>query len=91
MHRHHDVEYYADRLCITANYLNKISHSTLGVSAHSYINSRIIAEAKNLLEITELSVNQISDTLGFMTPDYFIRFFKKQTGVTPGEYRNKAQ
>ncbi len=91
LYRHHDVEYYAERLCITANYLNKISHSTLGVSAHGYIKSRIIAEAKNLLDITELTVNQISDTLGFESANYFIRFFKKQTGITPGEYRNKAQ
>lgn len=91
LYRHHDVEYYADRLCITPNYLNKIAHSTLGVGAHSYINSRIIAEAKNMLDITEMAVNQISNMLGFKSANYFIRFFKKQTGITPGEYRNKAR
>ncbi|MCM1330977.1 MAG: AraC family transcriptional regulator [Bacteroides sp.] len=91
LYRHHDVEYYADRLCITANYLNKISHSSLGVSARAYIQSRIIAEAKNLIDITTMNISQVANTLGFETANYFIRFFKKQTGVTPGEYRTKIQ
>ncbi|MCM1092332.1 MAG: AraC family transcriptional regulator [Lachnospiraceae bacterium] len=91
LYRHHDVEYYADRLCITANYLNKISHSSLGVSARAYIQSRIIAEAKNLINITTMNISQVANTLGFETANYFIRFFKKQTGITPGEYRTKIQ
>lgn len=91
LYRHHDVDYYADRLCITTNYLNKVSHASLGVSARSYIQSRIIAEAKNLLDITEMNVSEVSATLGFETSNYFIRFFKKHTGVTPGEYRNREQ
>ncbi len=86
LYRHHDVEYYADRLCISSNYLNKISHATLGVSARAYIQGRIIAEAKNLITITDMNVSQIAHTLGFETANYFIRFFKNKTGVTPGEY-----
>lgn len=91
LYRHHDVEYYAERLCITTNYLNKISHSAFGVSAREYIQDRIISEAKNLLDITGMNVSEISNTLGFNTPNYFIRFFKKQTGVTPKEFRNKGR
>ncbi len=60
----------------------------MGVSARAYIQSRIIAEAKNLIDITDMNINQIADTLGFGTPNYFIRLFKKKTGITPGEYRN---
>lgn len=91
LYRHHDVEYYADRMCITVNYLNKVSHASLGVSARSYIQSRIVAEAKNLLDITEMNVSEVAATLGFETANYFIRFFKKQVGVTPGEYRSKER
>lgn len=91
LYRHHDVEYYADRLCITTNYLNKVSNSSLGVSARSYIQNRIIAEAKNLLDITEMNVSEVASTLGFETSNYFIRFFKKQTGITPGEYRSRER
>lgn len=91
LYRHHDVSYYADRLCITSNYLNKISHSSLGVNAGSYIQSRIIAEAKNLLDITDMNISQISNALGFNTSNYFIRMFKKHTGVTPSIYRSKSK
>lgn len=87
LYRHHDVDYYANRLCITANYLNKISHATLGVSAHKYIQRRIIVESKNLLEITEMNVSQVADALGFETANYFVRFFKSKTGLTPGVYK----
>lgn len=91
LYRHHDVEYYADRLCITANYLNKISHSALGMSARKYIHERVVSEAKNLLSITKMNVNQVADILGFDSSNYFIRFFKKKTGMTPGEYKDNHQ
>lgn len=87
LYRHHDVNYYAERLCITTNYLNKISNTTFGISARQYIHSRIIAEAKNLLDITDMNVSQVSHALGFDTANYFIRFFKNRTGQTPGEYK----
>lgn len=91
LYHHHDVEYYADRLCITSNYLNKISHTSLGISAHKYIQKRIMAEAKTLLDITEMNISQVSYALGFETANYFIRFFRNQTGTTPGEYKEQRK
>lgn len=91
LYEHHDVEYYADRLCITVNYLNKLSHAALGVGARKYVQGRIIAEAKNLLSITRMNVSQVADMLGFDSSNYFIRFFKKQTGLTPGDYKENHQ
>lgn len=90
LYRHHNVEYYADRLCITTNYLNKISHSSLGMSARSYIHDRILSEAKNLVAISDMNISQIAQTLGFESANYFIRFFKKHTGSTPGSYRSAS-
>lgn len=91
LYRHHNVDYYADHLCITANYLNKISHASLGVSARKYIHARIIAEAKNLLELTEMNVSQVADALGFESVNYFVRFFKSKTGATPGAYKARRK
>lgn len=90
LYRYHDVEYYADRLCITPNYLNKISHQALGLSSRGYIQSRIIAEAKNLLSITTMTSSEVSATLGFESPSYFSRLFKKCTGMTPLVFRERS-
>lgn len=87
LYRHHNTSYYAEQLCITSNYLNKIVNKSLGISALAYIQNRIMTEAKVLLSITELNINEIAQALGFESGNYFIRFFKKYNGMTPGEYR----
>ena len=90
LYRHHDVAFYADKLCITPNYLNKIVTKGLGMSTLAYIQSRIVAEAKVLLNITSMNVNEIAIALGFETANYFVRFFKKHTGITPGKFKKMA-
>ncbi len=89
LYRHHDVEYYAERLCITTNYLNKISHQSLGMSSRRYIQSRIMSEAKNMLTITTMTSAEIAAALGFESPSYFSRLFKKIVRLTPLEFRNR--
>lgn len=90
LYREHKVAYYADKLCITPNYLNKIINKSLGISASAYIRKRILSEAKALLTITELNINEIAQALGFESANYFIRFFRKHQGITPGEFRKNA-
>ncbi len=84
----HGIEFYADKLCITSNYLNKIVRDKLGKSTKEVISGRILQEAKRLLRYTELSVTEIADKLEFDTSTYFVRFFKKATGTTPLQFRN---
>ena len=81
------VEFYADRLCVTSNYLNRLVRLALGQSTKQYIQSRRIEEAKRLLRYTDLPVSDIADRLGFDTASYFIRAFSRQTGTTPLQYR----
>lgn len=85
----HDVEYYADKLCITPNYLNKIVRLSLGTTAKLYIHKKLFEEAVRLLVYTTLTVTEIAECLHFDSPSYFIRFFRKQTGITPLKYREK--
>lgn len=87
----HEVEYYADKLCITPNYLNKIVRQTLGTTAKAYIHSRLFGEAERLLSYTTLSVAEIADRLRFDSPSHFVRFFKKQAGATPLQYRRNTK
>ena len=81
------VEFYADRLCVTSNYLNRLVRLALGQSTKQYIQSRRIEEAKRLLRYTDLPVSDIADRLGFDTASYFVRAFSSQTGLTPLQFR----
>jgi AraC family transcriptional regulator, transcriptional activator of pobA len=81
------VSDYADMLAITPYQLNAITTSTLQKTASVLINEYIILEAKRLLIATTNQVNQVADVLGYEDPSYFIRFFKKQTGLTPEAFR----
>lgn len=85
----HDVEYYADKLCITPNYLNKVIRQSLGTTAKLYIHKKLFEEAERLLVYTTLTVIEIAERLHFDSSSYFIRFFRKQTGITPLKYREK--
>lgn len=85
----HDVEYYADKLCITPNYLNKVVRLSLGTTAKLYIHKKLFEEAERLLAYTTLTVTEIAERLHFDYPSYFVRFFRKQTGITPLKYREK--
>lgn len=82
-----NVTCYADLLCITPNYLNKIVKRQMGMSAKEYINRRTVQEIKSLLDYTTLSVAEIAAQLHFLSSSYIVRYFKAQTGMTPVEYR----
>ncbi|MCD1117593.1 helix-turn-helix domain-containing protein [Chryseobacterium turcicum] len=83
-----ELKFYADKLFITTNYLNKITKEVLGSTAKKYISDKVIQESKNLLHYTSLSILEISSKLNYETSSYFIRMFRKHTGMTPKEYRN---
>lgn len=87
----HEVEYYANALCITPNYLNKIVRRRLGTTTKQYLTGKIAAEAKRLLTYTSLSIAEIADRLHFETATYFVRFFRKAAGTAPGLYRKQSR
>lgn len=82
------VEFYADHLCVTPNYLNKLVRTALGQSTKQYIQSRRIEEAKRLLRYTDLSISDIAEHLNYDTATYFVRAFSRQTGTTPLQFRD---
>ena len=89
MKEQHAVQFYADKLCITPNYLNEIITSALHVSAKQYIQKKLMDEAKRLLIYTDLSVSEIAFGLGYSTVSYFIRYFRQFTKKTPLSYREE--
>lgn len=83
----HYPKYYADKLAITANYLNCICKNVSGKTAGEIIRNRIILEAKRLLINSEFSISQISFQLGFEDNSYFTKFFKTNGKISPSEFR----
>jgi AraC-like DNA-binding protein len=78
---------YAELLFITPNHLNALCNAMLGIPAGEVIRNRIALEAKRLLINHQLTVAEIANQLNFADNSYFTKFFKKQAGVTPEEFR----
>ena len=81
------VKYFADKICLSSNYFGDLVKQETGKTAQEYIQLKMINYAKNSLLNPALSTKQIAELLGFQHSQHFIRFFKKQTGSTPREYR----
>ena len=84
------VNFYAEKLCVSPNYLNRIVQRTLGQSTKAYIQSRRIDEAKHLLMNSNLQIKGIADRLGFPEQFTFRKYFKTHTGISPSEYRKRS-
>lgn len=91
VNQHHSVQYYADELCLTPNYLNELVKKETGLSAKQIIRDRLLTEAKKLLLYTKSSVTEIAEKLNFENPSYFIRFFRKHTNTTPLQFRSREK
>ena len=87
---HHDIGFYADRLCITTTYLSRIVRQVSGGrTVVDYINQMLLMEAVFLLRQTSLSITQISDKLHFAEVTTFARFFNRMKGMNPSEFRKR--
>lgn len=86
-----DVQFYAGRMCITRHYLTNVVQRLTGQSPKSLIDTRSIQEIKMLLRTTTLSIQEISNRLEFPDQSFFARYFRKHTGMSPGEYREKER
>lgn len=85
---HRSVQSYADELGVSAGHLARSIKEITGTSASQLIRQELIMEAKRLLVNTDLVVERVSDHLAFDDPAYFGRFFKRETGFTPGAFRD---
>ncbi len=85
------VEAYAAAVGLSAGQLSRLCRDTLGRSALAVINARVVHEAERELVYSTLTVKQIAGLLGFADEAYFGRFFKRQTGRTPTDFRDAAR
>ncbi len=85
--KQHSLEIYANEIGVTVGHLSRLCREVIGKSSLEIINARIIQEAERELVYTSISVQQLSHELGFQDDAYFVRFFKKNTGVSPKVFR----
>lgn len=78
---------YAQKLSLHVNYLNRAVKEVTGKTTSAHIATRIIAEAKALLQHSDWSVAEIAYALGFEYPAYFNNYFRRATGTTPNGFR----
>ena len=91
-HREHwPVSRYARQLGLSAERLNRIVRAETGGSVQQMIHARLAREASRWLVHAAAPVSKLAFELGFEDPAYFCRFFKRHTGLTPREYRARAQ
>lgn len=88
---HHEVEFYADELHITAKALTMKMTRLTGKAARTLIQERLILEARRLLAYSDMSVSEIATYLGFEDANYFSRFFRIKTKHSPGDFRKTAR
>lgn len=81
------VEYVANQLHFSANYLSDLLRLLTGQNAQQHIHEKIIEKAKEKLLTTNLSVSEIAYELGFEQSQSFNRLFKKKTEISPLKYR----
>jgi AraC-like DNA-binding protein len=87
---HHDIGFYASKLCITTTYLSRVVRQVSGGrTVIDYINQLLFMEATFLLRQTSLSIAQIADRLHFAETTTFARFFTRMKGKTPREFRKE--
>ena len=70
-------------------YLSRIFKETAGITVGDYINAARRKRAEDLLKNSRLTVLEISRETGFATDNYFCRWFKKKTGMSPDHYRRQ--
>jgi len=82
------VQYIADMLNVSPNYLSVLLKTLTGQSTQQHIHDKLIEKAKDKLSTTSLSVSEIAYELGFEHSQSFSKLFKSKTNLSPLEFRH---
>ena len=81
------VGFYARQLCITPKYLTTLIKRISGQSVSEWIDNYVILEAKTLLKYSTMSMQEIAYYLNFPNQSFFGSYFKRNTGMSPSQYK----
>ena len=83
------ADFYSNHLALTPKRVNEIVKARLGKTVTRLVHERLLLEAKRELYFGKQNINEIAYMLGFNDPAYFSRFFKKETGIPPEQFKTK--
>jgi AraC family transcriptional regulator, transcriptional activator of pobA len=83
------IDEYAELLSVSSNHLSKSIKLATGKNALSFINERLMTEAKSMIQYSDLDISEIAYQLHFSDNSNFGKFFKKYAGFSPLEFRKK--
>ncbi|SDN03081.1 AraC-type DNA-binding protein [Siphonobacter aquaeclarae] len=86
---HKEVQFYADELSISENYLCKCIKETTGKAPKQWLNETTVQYSQVLLQNIGKDISSIAYELNFQSVSHFTRLFKKITGIPPSAYRKK--
>lgn len=81
------VEYYAQQMQLTANYLSHVVKEVTKKTASQWIDEYVTLEAKALIKSTDMTIQEIADELNFPSQSFFGKYFKRMVGVAPKLYK----
>ncbi len=89
---HRNVGFYAEKACLSSKHFSTVIKQETGHTATWWIHSQIVSTAKMLLSMRrDLNIQTIADMLGFNDQATFSRYFHRETGFYPTEYRSSAK
>ena len=74
---------------LNRSYFSKIFHDSIGKSPQEFLISYRMSKAAELLKVTELSIRDISNAVGYSNQLHFSRAFKNAYGLSPRQWRNE--
>jgi AraC-like DNA-binding protein/ActR/RegA family two-component response regulator len=72
---------------VSARHLTRCFHAEMGISPITYLNRYRVKKAKQLLEMGDQSITEIAEAVGFSSSNYFTDAFRRETGISPRDYR----
>ena len=85
------VGYYANKMGVTTKTLNNITQNVIGKNAKSFIDEIVILQIKRLLINSQLSFTEIAYQSGFDDPTNFFKYFRKQTRLSPKQFKENCK
>lgn len=89
--KHHTVEWYANKLCISPKYLSFLCKKHSGKTANEWITEHVVEDIRYYLEQTDYSIKQVCELIGFPNTSFFGKYVKEHFGMTPAQLRTKCK